>query len=298
MKRRAFLKNASTGLMSLSGSVAVASSLRGQPRAETTANSPSNQAGIWVKPKDYSKEPFKRLVILGESTVQGGPWLPNPDHDRYADVLVRLINACQEKPIDYHNKGIGANSISPRSPGYAQSVKPSALERYKTDVIDLKPDLFILAYGLNDMRADMRIKDFREDMATIISDVKKACDPVTVLTTVYYMTGYRSWTPINKGSIDLTLKYNECIRSLAAELDCIVADVWAAEGAADWVVHNDGVHANLVGNLLIAHRIFEAIAQHASGLTTWGFSQVADNDWTRRTMRARAQAGDPFKKTW
>ncbi|MBZ5563412.1 MAG: hypothetical protein LAP13_13450 [Acidobacteriia bacterium] len=251
-----------------------------------------------AKPKDYRQEPFRRLVILGESTVEGGPWLPNPGHDRYADVLVRLINACQEKPLEYFNKGIGANAISPRSPGYEQSVKPSAIERYKKDVIDNNPDLFILAYGLNDMRADMPIKDFREDMATIIRDVQHACNPLTVLTTVYYMTGYRSWPPYNKGSVDLTLKYNECIRSLAMEFDCIVADVWQAEGYADWLIHNDGVHANLVGNLVIANRIFEAIAQHASGLTNWAFSQVANNEWTRMTMKARAQAGDPFKKTW
>ena len=36
--------------------------------------------------------------------------------------------------------------ISPRSPGYKYpaSIKPSALERYMRDVIELNPDLFIL----------------------------------------------------------------------------------------------------------------------------------------------------------
>ena len=115
------------------------------------------------------KEPFKRLVILGESTVQGGPWLRR-EADRFADVLVRLINACQDEPIEYFNKGIGANAISPRSPGYEASAKPSALERYRDDVIAREPDLFILCYGLNDMRAGMPLEDFREDMAAIIRD--------------------------------------------------------------------------------------------------------------------------------
>jgi lysophospholipase L1-like esterase len=91
--------------------------------------------------------------------------------DRWADVLASLINKCQQKPVEYHNKGIGANSISPRSPGYEASAKPSALERYQNDVIALKPDLFILCYGLNDMRAGMNVEDFREDMQTIIEDV-------------------------------------------------------------------------------------------------------------------------------
>jgi lysophospholipase L1-like esterase len=248
-------------------------------------------------PKDYKKEPFKRLVILGESTVQGGGWLQRPE-DRYADVLVRLINACQKDPIEYYNKGIGANAISPRSPGYAQSHKPSALERYHRDVIDLRPDLFILAYGLNDMRAAMPLSDFRADMATIIADVQKACAPVTVLTTVYYMTGWKSYVPYDKGSVELTHRYNDCIRGLAAEFDCILADVWGAEGQADWLIHYDGVHANKVGQFVTAHRIFEALAQHASCLTNWAFEQERDTKWTQNTTKKRSEAGDPFEKTW
>lgn len=250
-----------------------------------------------ARPRDFRKEPFRRLVVMGESTVQGGGWLVRREH-RFADLLAESINACQEHPVEYHNKGIGANAISPRSPGYAQSAKPSALERYKTDVISLRPDLFVLCYGLNDMRAGMPIADFREDMATIITGVQKACSPVTVLTTVYHMTGWRSFAPYDKGSVAATLEYNACIRGLAEEHGCVLADVWAAEGLADWLIHPDGVHANRVGNLLIAHRVFEAIAQHASGLTTWTFAQDHDTVWTQRTTKMRAQAGDPFQKSW
>lgn len=250
------------------------------------------------KPKDYRKEPFRRMVILGESTVEGGGWVQVLPDDRYADVLRRLINSCQQRPVEYFNKGIGANAISPRSPGYASSRKPSAMERYKKDVIELKPDLFILAYGLNDMRAAMPIADFREDMATILGDVKKASDPMIVLTTIYYMTGWKSYPPYDKGSIELTLKYNECIRSLAKEFDCVLADPWGAEGGADWVINPDGVHANKVGNLLIAHRIFEAIAQHASGLSAWTNELDSTTRWVANTTKTRLHNGDPYQKTW
>lgn len=252
---------------------------------------------MFFKPKDYRKEPFQRMVILGESTVEGGPWLVSSTQ-RYADIVAGLIGLCQGAPIEYYNKGIGANAISTRSPGYADSRKPSAMERYKDDVIAKKPDLFLLCYGLNDMRAGMPIADFREDMATIIRDVKAACDPVIVLTTVYYMTGWKSYPPYDKGSIEVTQQYNECIRGLAAEFDCIVADVWSAEGGADWVIDPDGVHANRVGNLLIAHRIFEAIAQHASCLTIKNFEDLADSKWRKETTGKRASVGDPFQKRW
>jgi lysophospholipase L1-like esterase len=296
MNRRNFLKSTSSSVVGLGAGVSAG------PKAWATQEKESSRAAqsppaAFVKPKDYRKEPFQRLVILGESTVEGGPWL-HAREDRYADVLVRLINSVQEKPLEYINKGIGNNAISPRSPGYGQSAKPSALERYQQDVIEHRPDLFVLAYGLNDMRAGMSLDQFREDMATIIRDVKKACDPVTVLTTVYYMTGYRSWPPINKGSIELTLQYNDCIRSLAAEFDCILADVWSAEGGADWLIDYDGVHAHKVGNLVIGNKVFEAIAQHCSGLTNYVFEQERGSGWTQGTTKKRAEAGDPFTKTW
>ncbi|NUM55760.1 MAG: hypothetical protein HUU46_19130 [Candidatus Hydrogenedentes bacterium] len=255
------------------------------------------QEAAFVKPKDYRKEPFRRMVILGESTVEGGPWLLKRNQ-RYADIVANLISDCQGKRVKYFNKGIGANAISPRSPGYANSRKPSAMERFEKDVIALKPDLFILCYGLNDMRAGMPIDEFREDMARIIGGVKAACDPVIVLTTVYYMTGWRSYPPYDKGSVEVTLAYNDCIRSLAAEFDCILADVWEAEGGADWLIDPDGVHANRVGNMVIAHRIFEALAQHASCLTNETFRRTTDTKWRTNTTNAREKSGDPFVKTW
>jgi hypothetical protein len=98
--------------------------------------------------------------------------------------------------------------------------------------------------------------------------------------------------------VELTRRYNDCIRGLAAEFDCILADVWAGEGLADWVIHYDGVHANKVGQILIANRIFEAIAQHASGLTQWVFEQERDTESTQITTKMRTENGDPFHRTW
>jgi hypothetical protein len=85
---------------------------------------------------------------------------------------------------------------------------------------------------------------------------------------------------------------------LAAEFDCVVADVWSAEGGADWLIHYDGVHANQVGNLVLGHKVFEAIAQHSSGLTNRAFNEARNTEWSRSTTRMRAEVGDPFKKTW
>lgn len=250
-----------------------------------------------MKKRDWWARPFERMVVLGESTVEGGPWLDRTEQ-RWADVLADLISRCQGRPMAYMNKGIGANAISPRSPGYEQSRKPSALERYPQDVIALNPDLFILCYGLNDMRAGMDPELFREDMHTIIADVHETCHSLVVLTTVYHMTGYGSYPPFDRGGVYQTMVYNEVIRQLAEADDCLLADVWQAEGCADWLIHPDGVHANAVGNLAIAHRVFEVLIQSCSGLSAEVQRLAWPTEWTRETTEQRMQAGDPYKQTW
>jgi len=213
---------------------------------------------------DYRRKPFERMVVLGESHVAGAG--VKKESDRWVNIVAELISTFQGKPVKLFNKGIGANAISPRSPGYERSAKPSALERYREDVIALKPDLFILSYGLNDMRAGMHPEDFREDMQKIISDVKAACNPVIVLTTVYHMSAYDLYPPYNVGSKEATEIYNTVIRQLAEKNNCLLADIYDAEGCADWVIHPDTVHANKLGHRLIANRVFEVIAKNCSGV--------------------------------
>ena len=244
---------------------------------------------------DLHPEPFRTMVVLGESTVAGA--CATQERFRWVNVVADLITRFQGVPVTLHNKGIGANAISPRSPGYADSAKPSALERYHDDVIALKPDLFILAYGLNDMRAGMPPEDFREDMTQIISDVQQACRPVTVLTTVYHMSAYDWYLPYNIGSVAATEVYNLVIRQLAEQHGCILADIWDAEGRADWVVHPDTVHANDLGHLLIGNRVFEAIATHCSGVASRVTAElVRDREEVLRTIDQRRPPADTHSK--
>jgi len=247
--------------------------------------------GGFMRPDLYAR-PFRTLVALGESTVAGAG--ASTEERRWVNVVARLIGEFQGAPVTLHNRGIGANAISPRSPGYLTSAKPSALERYQTDVIALRPDLFILAYGLNDMRAGMPPEDFREDMRRIIGDVQQACAPVTVLTRVYHMTAYDLYPPYNRGSAEATAVYNLVIGQLAEECGCILADIWAAQGQADWSVHPDTVHANDLGHALIGHRVFEAIATHCSGVAGAVTAELEEaRHEVERTMAQRRAPQNP-----
>ena len=244
---------------------------------------------------DLRRDPFRTLVVLGESTVEGGPWLREGEL-RWADVLASLISTCQETPVAYRNEGIGASVVSPRSPGYEHSRKPSALERYRERVIAADPDLFVLAYGLNDMRAGMAVEAFAEDLRTIVRDVQAACRPVTVLTTVYHMTRFEWYPPFDRGGRELTRAYNRAIAKVAAETDSLLADVWSAEGEADWLIHQDGVHANAVGNLVLAHRVFEVLAANCSGLTRKTAAAHEDTAWTRECRAMNQEGIEPLDR--
>ena len=238
--------------------------------------------------QDLRSTPFTRMVVLGESHVAGR--CATTEGRRWVNIVADLIGEYQGTPVQLFNQGIGANSISPRSPGYPSSAKPSALERYQEDAIKLRPDLFILSYGLNDMRAGMPPEYFRQDMRKIIVDVQGDCNPVTVLTTVYHMSAYDLYPPFDIGSVAATEIYNLVIRQLAEEHGCILADIWSAEGCADWVIHPDTVHANDLGHRLIAHRVFEAVATRCSGIARQVTSDLAtDREEVSRTMSARRQ---------
>ena len=59
-------------------------------------------------------------------------------------------------------------------------------------------------------------------------------------------------------------EYNDATAALAAEEDCLFADVLNANGGTDWMVHFDGVHANDVGHAIAAQEVFRTLAQSCS----------------------------------
>ena len=224
--------------------------------------------------------PFRSLVVLGESTVEGGGWLAETA-ERYADVLWRLLETAQERPLKYHNAGLGASVISPASPGYAASNKPSAAERLAREVIAHRPDLVVIAYGLNDMRAGMTVPAFRAELEKILRRLRRRGRPLIVLANVYHMSSYRFYPPFDRGSAAATRRYNAMLAAVARQRGCVYADVNVAEGGCDHVVHPDTVHANKIGNLLIAHKLFEAIVHAAPGMAIAVQRRDARTAWTR-----------------
>jgi len=230
----------------------------------------------YVVKRDRHPEPFRKVVVIGESHVAQRIWV---------DVFAGLLQQFQGEPHpEVINAGIGGNCISPRSPGYFASQRPSALERIKTDVIAHAPDLVVMSYGLNDMRAGMPIVDFIEDLSRTIDEIRADVDPVFVLTTVYNMSAYSLYPPFDKGSVEKAEAYSAAIHDLAATYDALVADIWRAQGGAPWVMSADTVHANRLGHTLIGHCVFQTVAVNCSGASQ---SLKIDPNESNRQLRQR-----------
>ena len=220
----------------------------------------------------YGKE-FKWLFTLGESTTAGG-WSSNRERC-WASQLARLINEFQRVPAQLVNMGIGANVISTNVPSYPKSGQPAADERLDQHILGhtanghpVLPDLLVISYGLNDARGGTPLDQFVAEFKKIIHRVREKIQPVIVLPGPYYMCdwtcGGADWSHAN---LEVFYQWNQAIRKVAEEEDCLFVDLLAAYGDADWLVHHDGVHANDLGHRVVANRIFEVLAANCSGLS-------------------------------
>jgi len=179
--------------------------------------------------------------------------------------------------------------ISPRSPGCQASVKPSATERLDRQVIEQKPDLLVIAYGLNDMRAGMSPEAFRGELEAVITRVRRKMSPMIVLTNVYHVTAYEYYPPFDRGSLAATRNYNRMLREATQANACVYADVWSAEGQCAHVVHQDTVHANKLGSMLIANKVFQAIVHAAPGPADNVRGRDARTAWTRQCLAQQSK---------
>lgn len=222
--------------------------------------------------RDWWSKEFKILFTMGESTTAGG-WSSCRER-AWPSQLARLINEFQRVPVQLVNMGIGANVISTECPSYEKSGKPAADERLDAHILShtangspLSPDLLVISYGLNDARGGTPLDLFTRKMKEIVARVREKTQPLIVLPGPYYMNdftlGGADWS---HADLALFHTFNDAIRDVAGEIDCLFVDLLAAYREADWLVHHDGCHANDLGHRIVANRMFEELASNCSGL--------------------------------
>lgn len=203
-----------------------------------------------------------KIVAIGDSITYG--MSASSQEMCWASLVTSMLEELIGHPMKLVNKGICANILSVDSPAYSFSEGPSGLERFRKDIIEEKPDLVFIAYGLNDSRGGTSAQTFRKDYQEMLSEIRKEISPIIVVLNLFYMheITYHMDDVWNHSDYEITEEFNLIIQQLAKKNNLILADVYSAQKGVDWSVCDDHCHPNDLGHRLIANRVFEAIVHN------------------------------------
>jgi lysophospholipase L1-like esterase len=221
------------------------------------------------------------MVVMGESNAFG--MCASDPRNEWVQTVGNLIRDFQDEPLVLYNNSIPANVISPRSPGYAclpAVGKPSAVERYQEDLLAPRPDLVILAYGLNDSRCGNPVASFIADFETVVRGAAEKTEALIVLAGPYWNTQYNRemWEALNPkpewatGEYEVFAKIGRAlvwsyvaeIERLAKRYECLFVDLFSPTEDCPWLLHEDQCHFNDVGQRVLGNLVFGAIAANCS----------------------------------
>ncbi len=239
---------------------------RGEPRSSALQKTPDKlRAGQAVK-----------IVCLGDSVT--GIYYHTGGRCAYPEMLKLALQLTHpDSEVTVVNAGISGNKTS------------DGLNRLQTDVLDHRPDLVTVMFGLNDLTA-LPLADFRANLAEILRRCRAVgaevmlCTPNSVITTPA--------RPVSR-----LVEYCDAIKQVAAEQQAPVCDLYAAYEAIHardplaWrLLLSDEIHPNMDGHKLNAETLARAITGREVSLNEIGPPQPT----LPRTL-SLVQAGKPVR---
>ena len=206
-----------------------------------------------------------KIAFLGDSITQYG--------NNYKGGYVSLVIA-----------GLKANGINAvKIPaGISGNRSTHMLARVEKDVISRKPQIMTLSCGVNDVwhgKRGVPLPEYKKNITALVDKVQAAGIKVCILTATMIAEN-----PKNAHNVKLK-EYNDFLRQLAKEKNCLLADVSADmhKGIADMkkrypafkgnLYTNDGVHMNPYGDAMMAERVLRTFglndAQIAKAKAAW-----------------------------
>jgi len=257
--------------------------------------------------KDYRGQPVRRLVILGESNGFG--MCAGDPRNEWPQALAGLIRDFQDEPLFVFNNSVPGCVISPRSPGYAglpEGSLPSALERYEREVIELEPDVAVLAFGLNDSRCGNPVEAFIPALEQIVTGVKARTPALVVIASPYWNTQYNpalfadhrpawaddpTWASFTRQGDALVTSYVSQMGALAERHSCLFVDLYHLTENCLWLMNDDQCHFNDVGHRVLGQAVFSVIASNCSFIGRKSVRQAREAGWdTHNTGGTNASA--------
>lgn len=199
-----------------------------------------------------------KVAFLGDSITQGGQSSPGG--------YVQLVGS-----------GLAANGVKIEIIGAGISGHKSnqMLERLDRDVLSKKPQWMTLSCGVNDVwhgAKGVTLEDYKKNITAIIDQAQAAGVKVMILTST--MIKEDQATAENQKLVS----YNECLRALAVEKKCLLADLNAEMQAAiaeaaktrpakGNYLTSDGVHMASAGNVMMATGVLKGFGLNPAELT-------------------------------
>ena len=205
-----------------------------------------------------------KIVFLGDSITQ------QAEDFEYGFISLIRQNLSEDK-FELIGKGISGNKVS------------DLLTRYKSDVLDLNPDLVFIYIGINDVwhkydfGTGSDIDLYEKGLRAIISDIKSLGSKIVLCTptVIGENTGdfelgnqFKNVETMEKMNGDLDT-FSDVVRKLSNEYETELLDLrkifmdYLAENNinndAAGILTTDGVHLNKQGNKLIADQMIKFI---------------------------------------
>ena len=189
----------------------------------------------------------EKLAFLGDSITQQGKGRPGG----YVNLVSHAL-ATNDVKIDVIGAGISGHKSN------------QMLARLENDVLSKKPQWMTLSCGVNDVwhgANGVTLEDYKKNITSIVEKAQAANVKVILLTST--MIGEDQANPNNQKLIP----YNEFLRTLAKEKNCLLADLNADMQAAvkkantpgKNALTGDGVHMAFPGDMMMATGILKAL---------------------------------------
>ncbi len=203
------------------------------------------------------------LLMIGDSITDSGRARPVAEAvswdlgDGYVALIHALLSAtCPEQNIRIRNMGISGNTVR------------DLAARWRSDVLDAKPDWLSIMIGVNDVwrqfTAPERPQDYVafDEYAAVLEQLIRMTRPQLqglVLMTPYFIESNRA-DPI-RVAMD---RYGAAVRQLALRYDAVFVDSQAAfdrvlTAIPPLALAADRVHPNLAGHMILARAFLKGV---------------------------------------
>lgn len=208
--------------------------------------------------------PNATVVFIGDSITDGGRARTGSDHNHtmgqdYAFILAAQLGArLAERNLTFVNRGISGDRV------------PDLAARWKTDVLDLKPDVLSILVGINDTLGPRgeTLEQFAEIYDRLLRDTLAALPNIRIVLGEPFLLPVGKYQAAYAATLAEVKKRQDVVARLAKKYhlpliryQAVFDAACARAPAAHWSW--DGVHPHYAGHGLMAEAWLETVGELA-----------------------------------